>query len=140
MNKLLPRALVATLIAFLGVSVLGLVAVIALIGFPSDPAKIATFQSRAAPFMPTLDLIVGGIVLFASGWWAGRPFARSLAVRAGLIVGVGYVAVELLIAVLRSGANGIDWQSSLLSYAVKIVAALIGAALAGRATAVASDG
>ncbi|MBA2920749.1 hypothetical protein GON01_07015 [Sphingomonas sp. MAH-20] len=131
MTQLLPRALVAILLALLGVSIMSLVVIVALVGFPSDPAKLATFQMRAAPFTPQVDLIIGGLVLLACGWWAGRPFARPLALRAGLAVGLGYIAVEVAIAVLRSGLVAIDWQPTLISFTVKIVAALAGGWLAG---------
>jgi hypothetical protein len=135
MTQLPPRALVAILLALLGVSIMSLVVIVALVGFPSDPAKLATFQMRAAPFTPQVDLIIGGLVLLACGWWAGRPFARPLALRAGLAVGLGYIAVEVAIAVLRSGLIAIDWQPTLISFAVKTVAALAGGWLAGRPAA-----
>jgi hypothetical protein len=132
MTQVLPRALVATLLALVGVAVLSLIAIIILVGFPGNPAELATFQVRAAPYTPQVDLIVGGIVLLACGWWAARPFSRLLALRAGLAVAVGYIVVELVIAVLRSGFGAIDWQPTLVSYAVKIGAALIGGWLASR--------
>jgi hypothetical protein len=132
MTNPLPRVIAATLLAFLGVSVLGLVVTIAIIGFPNDPAKIATFQSRAVPYLPMIDLVVGAVVLFACGWWAGRPFARPLALRTGLAVVLLYIAAELIIAALRSGLGRIEWQPTLIADAVKIAAALIGAALAAQ--------
>lgn len=135
MNQILVRAALFAVLSLILLAVLSVVAFLFLIGMPSGPGGLADFQAQAAQMAPRVDLIVGAIVMLMCGWLAARPFAGHDALKAGLMVGIVYILLDVLIVFLFGDVQQMGIGTTGVSYAVKLAAAAIGGLLAGRTPA-----
>lgn len=139
MNQILVRAALFAVLSLILLAVLSVVVFLFLLGMPSGPGGMAAFQAQAAQMAPRVDLIVGGLVMLLCGWLAARPFADHDAVRAGLMVGIVYILLDILIVLLFGDVQQMTVGTTGLSYAVKLAAAAIGGWVAGRTPAAVPD-
>jgi hypothetical protein len=137
MGKLLPRALGFALLALLVIAIVSAVTLVALVGVPDPRAGTAGFMAQAVAVAPTIDLVVGALVMLGIGWSVARPFVGREALAAAALMAVCYVAIDLATVVLLGRIGNLVLTSALLAWAVKIVAALVGGWLAGRKAAAA---
>lgn len=133
------RAFVFALLALVTWAVLSAVASAIFAGLPQQGENLGSYNQRIAPTVTTIDLIVGGLVLFGFGWLIGRRYPGRDAVRAALLLAVFYILVEFVAAYLFAGGNRLDVQASLVAYADKLAAALLGGWLGGRRSAPAEE-
>lgn len=132
MGKRLPRALGFALLALVAIAVASAGVLLAVVGLPDPKAGAAAFQAQAVAVAPVVDLAVGGLVMILFGWLVARPFAgREAAATAGLM-GLAYIAFDLLTVAALGRIGTLAIGSALLAYAVKLGGAMIGGAIAGR--------
>ena len=132
MKHPVARAFVYALLALLAWAVISAIASAIFAGLPQKGESLGAYNARISPIVTTIDLIVGGFVLFLFGWLIGRSYPGRDAIRAAALLAVFYIAVEFLAAYLFSGGNSLDVEASLVAYADKIAAALLGGWLGGR--------
>lgn len=132
MTKPLPRATLFAVIALIVTAIVSAIVLVFLVGLPGSREAAAEFQRQAIAEAVKVDLIVGGIVLLAAGWFAARPFAGRAALLTGLMTGLAYVLADLAIVFMFGNADRLDLNATGLSYAVKIAAATLGGLIAGR--------
>lgn len=133
------RAFVFALLALVTWAVLSAVASAIFAGLPQQGESLGAYNLRIASTVGTIDLIVGGLVLFVFGWLIGRRYPGRDAVRAALLLAIFYIVVEFVAAYLFAGGNKLDLQASLVAYADKLAAALLGGCLGGRRPVPADD-
>jgi hypothetical protein len=132
MNQSFPRAAAFAVLSMILLAALSAVAFFFLLGVPKGPGAAVEFQAEAARMAPTIDLVLGGLVLLVCAWLAARPFAGRDAIKTGLIVGVIYLIFDLIIIIVFGDVRQIALGTTGVSYAVKLGAALLGGALAAR--------
>ena len=139
MGKLLPRAALFALLALVLIAGLAVIVLIAIVGVPDPRTGMGGFQQQAVAIAPTVDLVVGFIVMLLVGWLVGRPFAgRVASAAAGLMVLV-YIVLDLSAIAMLGNLGTQQLDKVALAYAVKIAGALIGGAIAGRSGAAATE-
>ena len=137
MTQPFVRAALFAVLSLILLAVLSVVVFLFAIGMPNGPGGLAAFQAQAAQMAPTVDLIVGAIVLLLCGWLAARPFAGREALKTGALVGIVYILLDVAIVLLFGDVSQMSIGTTGLSYVVKVAAAVIGGWLAGRVPAVA---
>lgn len=126
------RAALFAVLAMILLAVLSVFVFLFLIGMPKDANALASFQSEAALRAPMVDLVLGGLIMLACGWWAARPFAGGDALQVAALMAVVYIVIDVGIVLLFGDVVAMAIGTTGLSYAVKTVAALIGGFIAGR--------
>lgn len=139
MGKHLPRALGFALLALIVIAVLSAGVLLAIVGLPDPKAGTSGFQARAVAVAPTVDLVVGGLVMILFGWLVARPFAGREAAAAAGLMGLAYIVFDLLAVAALGRIGTLAIGGALLAYAVKLGGAMIGGAIAGRTPAAAIE-
>lgn len=137
MTQPFVRAALFAVLSLILLAVLSVVVFLFAIGMPDGPGGLAAFQAQAAQMAPTVDLIVGALVMLLCGWLAARPFAGREALKTGALVGIVYILLDVAIVLLFGDVSQMSIGTTGLSYVVKVAAAVIGGWLAGRTPAAA---
>jgi hypothetical protein len=132
MTHLLSRALAFALLALLTWLIASTITVIAISGLPQQGEDMAAYQANALGAARHVDMIIGALVMLVFGWLVARPFHGREALKAASLFVLIYIAIEVGSAVLLMGTRPVDLSGSLLAYALKAAAGLIGGYLAGR--------
>ena len=132
MTNPIVRAVLFAILSLILLAALSVVVFIFLIGMPAGPGGMAAFQAQAAQMAPTVDLVVGALVMLLCGWLAARPFAGRDALKTGALVGLAYILLDVGIVLLFGNVAQMSIGTTGLSYVVKVAAAVLGGLLAGR--------
>ncbi len=132
MTKPLPRAILFACLAMLLWTIITATISIALVGLPGSRDAAAEFQRAATVKAASVDLYVGPIVLLVCGWLAARKFTGRLAIGAGVLVGLAFILIDLLIAILFGNTDRFDLSASALSFLLKAGGATLGGLIASR--------
>ncbi|HEV2569868.1 hypothetical protein [Sphingomonas sp.] len=139
MTKPLSRAILFAVLALIVSAILSAIVLLFLVGVPGSRDAAAEFQRQAISRAVGVDLIVGGLVALGAGWLAGRPFHGREATMTGLMTGLAFILLDLLIILLFGNADRLELATMAASYADKLAAATLGGFLAGRSPARADE-
>lgn len=131
MQRLIPRAIVGAIVALILFLVVGGIVLVVHSGMPKPGAESAVIE-KAAAVAPTVDLVLGIIILFLAGWWAGKPFAVRRALGCAGLLGLIFIVLNLAIDFSYGGNAGNVWTELVLPCVAKLIAALAGGLLGAR--------
>ncbi|MFD1610691.1 hypothetical protein ACFSCW_02625 [Sphingomonas tabacisoli] len=129
------RAAAFAVLSLILLAVLSVLVFLVMIGVPKGADAMASFQAQAAQMAPTVDLVLGGLILLVCGWLAARPFAGRDAIITAGTMAVLYIVLDVLIVLTVGDVRQMSFATTGLSYAVKVAGALIGGWLASRTPA-----
>lgn len=119
-----------------GVAVLVLVANVAasilymvVYGYVIDPGhEEQYYHDHIQVAGPYCSIVAGIPLMFLAGWWVAGWWGRALGVRAAWIVWLAYTVIDLAILLAAGMSMGVGLLF-VVSFATKLVAALLGAKL-----------
>jgi hypothetical protein len=129
------RAAAFAVLSLIMLAVLSTLLFLVLIGIPKGADAMASFQAQAAQMAPTVDLVLGGLILLVCGWLAARPFGGRDAIMTAATMALLYIVLDVLIVLTVGDVRQMSIDTTGLSYAVKFAGALIGGLLASRSPA-----
>lgn len=132
MTQPFVRAAIFAILSLILLAALSVVVFLFAIGMPNGPGGMAAFQAQAAQMAPTVDLILGGLLMLLCGWLAARPFSGRDALKTGALVGIIYILIDVAIVLVFGNADQMSIGTTGVSYIVKLAAAMIGGLIAGR--------
>ncbi|RJF93419.1 hypothetical protein D3876_03530 [Sphingomonas cavernae] len=93
---------------------------------------LAFYEDYAARAAPTIAIVTGIPILFVAGWFIARNLPRREGIGAGVLVGLVYTVIDLVLLLALAGELDLPWGVLALSYGTKIAAGAAGGWLATR--------
>lgn len=130
-SRIITKAILFAIAAII-LHILASIAWLAVYAGAIDPGHaLSYYEAYAVRTVDRVGMIAGIPILFAFGWLIGRrALTRAEGFTFGAMVGVAFIAIDLIVLFAFSGGVGVGLQGLILSYATKLAAAAMGGWLA----------